>query len=425
MKVLWFSNSPANSDEYFNKQLAGTGGWLKALDRALQDEVDLHIAFYYKRYDCESFQYGKTQYYPIPQYKNTFGKLIQRVSNHVIDTEHLHIYLKLINEIEPDIIHIHGTENPFGCIIQQIKIPVVISIQGNITVYLHKYCSGIESKYLKTKNIDTSDLKTLILPYAFENSRNEFIRMQMREENNMKNCKYVIGRTDWDKRISRILSPARQYFHNDEILRDKFYQTIWTPNTRHNLTLFTINGNTYYKGFETICLALYELNKLGIDCEWRVAGIKDNDLIVKVVKKMIKSKYPQNNLKLLGNLTDNDLITALLEADIYVMPSHIENSPNNLCEAMIIGMPCISTFVGGSGSLLSDGCEGLLVQDGDPWAMAGAILELKEDKSRAIAMGKNARKRALQRHNKDKIVNELIMIYKNIINNGCAINRNN
>jgi len=415
MKILWFSNTPANGDEYFNRKLAGTGGWMKSLDKALHHKVELHIAFYHNQ-DIESFSYENTRYYTIPKYKNLFGKIKERALNEVIDTEHLPIYLDLIDKIKPDVIHIHGTENPFGCIIQQTDIPVIVSIQGNITVYLHKYCSGIESEYLKLKNINVSDIKTMFLPHSFDKSRNKFIKMQRREEKNLKHCRYIMGRTDWDRRISRILAPKRHYFHIDEILRGNFYHAKWTPKDRQKIILHTTNSNNFYKGFETICLTLHELDKLGIDCEWRVAGINKNDLIVKVVKRKIKNKFSQKNLKLIGRLTENDLIEKLLEADIYVMPSHIENSPNNLCEAMILGMPCIATFAGGTGSLLRDGHEGILVQDGDPWALAGAVLELKEDLKEAVFFGKNARKRALIRHDKGKIVHNLIEIYQSVSN---------
>ena len=414
MKLLWFSNTPANADEYLNRELSETGGWLKSLDKAFQDKVDLHIAFYHDQ-NIGSFRYGNSQYYPIPKYINLFGQAKKRALNEVIGNEHLHIYLNLIAKIKPDIIHIHGTENPFGCIINQTDIPVIVSIQGNITVCLHKYCSGIESKYLKLKNTNISDIKTLVLPHSFKKSRNKFIKMQRREEKNLKHCRYIIGRTSWDRRISRVLAPERSYFHNDEILRDNFYHAKWLPRIRKKIILHTTNSNKFYKGFETLCLALYELNKLGIDCEWRVPGINDNDLIVKVVKKKINNKFPQKNLKLLGRLTERDLIEKLLEADIYVMPSHIENSPNNLCEAMILGMPCIATFAGGTGSLLKDGHEGILIQDGDPWVMTGAVLELKEDYNRAILLGENARMRALNRHDKDRIVNELNDIYEKIL----------
>lgn len=414
IKVLWFSNTPANSDEYFNRELSGTGGWLKSLDRAVQDKVDLHIAFYHNQ-NSDSFRYGSTQYYPIPRFNNLFDKLKQKAFNEVIDTEHLPVYLDLINRINPDIIHIHGTENPFGCIVENTDVPVVVSIQGNMTVYLYKYCSGIESKYLRVRGVHNPDIKSLLFPKSFKNHRNTFIKMQLREEKNLKNCKYIIGRTDWDRRISRVLAPERDYFRNDEILRDNFYYSEWTPKQRQKLLLHTTNNNTFYKGFETICLALHELNKLGVYCEWRVAGISYNDLIVKVVKKKLKNSFPNKNLKLLGRLVGDDLIKKMLEADIYVMPSHIENSPNNLCEAMILGMPCIATFAGGTGSLLRDGHEGILIQDGDPWAMAGATLELRENYERAVVLGRNARQSALKRHDKEKITNDLIRTYDTIL----------
>jgi glycosyltransferase involved in cell wall biosynthesis len=113
-------------------------------------------------------------------------------------------------------------------------------------------------------------------------------------------------------------------------------------------------------------------------------------------------------------LNERELIEKLKEAHIYIMPSHIENSSNSLCEAMILGMPCIATYAGGTGSILKDGEEGILIQDGDPWAMAGAILELYRNKELSIKYGINARNRALKRHDKNKIVNDLLEIYKNI-----------
>ena len=74
-----------------------------------------------------------------------------------------------------------------------------------------------------------------------------------------------------------------------------------------------------------------------------------------------------------------------------------------------------STFVGGAGSLLTDKVEGILIQDGDPWSMAGAILELHRNPVWAKQLGTNARTRALERHNKEKIVSDLIEIYSSVI----------
>jgi glycosyltransferase involved in cell wall biosynthesis len=99
------------------------------------------------------------------------------------------------------------------------------------------------------------------------------------------------------------------------------------------------------------------------------------------------------------------------------MPSYIENSPNNLCEAMILGMPCVATFAGGTGSLLKDGEEGILIQDGDPYVLAGAILELKNYPEKAVEMSQKARASALKRHNVESVTEQYLNIYREIIEN--------
>ena len=412
MKVLWFSNTKANADEYFNSQLKGTGGWLKSLDTELQSRVKLHIAYHSGSYNCDQFKYKKTAYYPIQIYKNSFEKYYSLIRNTVLNEEFIIAYIGIINAVKPDIIHIHGTENPFGCIIGKVDIPVVVSIQGNLTVYSHKYYSAIGKNFLKITKRGKHFFST-----SFATGYNRQVKMSKVEQANLFKCEQIIGRTDWDYRITRVLAPDSNYHHVDEILRREFYNNEWNNNynNKSELVIFTTNSNHSYKGFETICESVLLLNKVGFNIEWRVAGIEKNDLIVEVVKKKLQKKYPKTGLRLLGRLSSKELVENLLESNVYVMPSHIENSPNSLCEAMILGMPCIATFVGGVGSLITDKKEGLLIQDGDPWAMAGAILEMANNPKQAIQLGKNAREVALTRHNKEKIVTDLLAVYKNIM----------
>ena len=152
-----------------------------------------------------------------------------------------------------------------------------------------------------------------------------------------------------------------------------------------------------------------------LKCEWRIAGISENDLIVKLAKRKLGKCFPTKGLVLLGSLTESDLVKKMSEANVYVMVSHIENSPNNLCEAMILGMPCISTYVGGCGTLIDDKYNGIFVQSGDPWALAGSIIELAKNGDFALKLGLNAKADALIRHNREKIANELLKIYGEII----------
>jgi len=414
IKVLWFCNTPANADGYFDAELRNTGGWLKALDQALQNHVELHIAFY-MQYD-KSFKFKESYYYPIKTNQSLLRKVFDRFFSYVSYKEDLRKYLDIIDTVKPDIIHIHGTEAPFTCIIPQVKIPMVVSIQGITTVVLHKYFSGFEKRYLKLINRKTLSLKDVFFPETFATDYRWYVKIQKLEEKNLKLVHNIIGKTDWDKRITRILAPGSDYFHEDRVLRDSFYHREWMPHFGDKIYIHTTNSNNYYKGFETMCQALTELVNIGVNCEWRVAGIGSDDTIVKVARKKLKNKYPKKGLVLMGKIDEDALIENLLKSDIFVMTSHIENNANSLSEAMILGIPCISTFVGGTGSLIKDGEEGILIQSGDPWGMAGAILELVNDKEKAAKLGNNARKTALVRHDKDKIIKDLLITYDKVIN---------
>jgi glycosyltransferase involved in cell wall biosynthesis len=416
MKILWFSNTPAQGIAFLSKEskIKGTGGWISALNEIMKNQVDLHIAFHYP-YKKDFFQHEGTKYYPVYT-GNIFYNLIKnKFFNDVPDNKYLDSYLKIINVVKPDIIHIHGTENSFLCILKHLKIPTVVSIQGNITVCNHKFFSGFNGRFLNRTNY--SSFKELILgSKSFKKSKSFLSKMAQIEQKRMKDIKYVIGRTDWDYRITRILSPNSKYFKGEELLRDTFYSNIWKNiyNKDEKLIVFTTNSNNYFKGLETVFHSITLLQEIGIDVEWRIAGIKVDGLIVSICNSFLGSSFPKSGYRLLGSLEEESLVQELMAAHIYVMPSHIENSPNNLCEAMILGMPCIATYAGGTGSLLKDGEEGILIQDGDPWAMAGAIVELRNDYDKALTFGKNARRQALLRHDKRTVLEQYLHVYRNV-----------
>jgi glycosyltransferase involved in cell wall biosynthesis len=82
---------------------------------------------------------------------------------------------------------------------------------------------------------------------------------------------------------------------------------------------------------------------------------------------------------------------------------------------MLAGIPVIASFAGGTGSLLRDGEHGVLLQDGDPYALAGAMREALEQPEKHAAMAAEGRKVAQRRHDPAAIVTEMIGRYKEII----------
>lgn len=417
MKILWFSNTPANGIRHFDNESV-KGGWLQSFDELIQDKIELHVAFYYPGH-FSSFKYGKTTYHPISRKNWKMFSVKATLFNTIVHKEDLGIYTAIIQKVQPDLIHIHGTENPFGYLLQAVDVPVVISIQGIINVYLHKFSIAFDDQNLNTNSKTIRDgVKHYLFRENFLNAKKVFRSMQKRESEILRNATHIIGRTSWDRRVTNILAPFSKYYHSDELMRISFYKNIWQARKAGDrFIIFTTNDNNPYKGFETICETVLLLNQLKFDVEWRVAGIASGDLIVKVVKKKLGKRFPFKNLILIGKQPEKTILQNLLDANLYVMPSHIENSPNNLCEAMMLGLPCLSTFAGGTESLLENNVTGILIQDGDPWSMAGSIVEIKANYEAAIARGKRAREAALIRHDHNRNIENLLGIYTSIIHN--------
>lgn len=410
MKVLWFSLSPGLADAYLNNNYEGIG-WVKSLERNVQDKVALSVAFYHHA-DIAPFNYGATRYYPIKQYhRGKLSKIFRRLTNGIEPDTDVNAFLKIIEDVKPDLIHIHGTEGPFGLIQKYTDIPTVISIQGTITVYRYKFFSRISY----TDILKYSYFKSFLLSRSFLNTYKVFAKLADREQKIYSCSRNFIGRTAWDRRVTKILAPAAKYYHNDEILRDAFYKNEYQYNKSERLILFTTTWLNIYKGLETVldCANLLDANNL--DYEWHVAGLKPSDEVVKIAAKNTKRPISKN-IRFMGMLSPDSLAQALLKAGIYVMASHIENSPNSLCEAQMLGLPCIATNAGGTNTLLEDGKDGILIQDGDPYAMAGAVLEMNENYDQAIVYGKNARQKAQLRHNQEKITDDLLKIYDAVLN---------
>jgi glycosyltransferase involved in cell wall biosynthesis len=78
-------------------------------------------------------------------------------------------------------------------------------------------------------------------------------------------------------------------------------------------------------------------------------------------------------------------------------------------------MPCVAANTGGTPSILADGKEGLLIQPGEPWAMAGAIMETSSNYQRALEMADKAREKALFRHDPKRVVEQVLKAYKTLL----------
>lgn len=417
MRVLWFTNTPSLDAKYLNSKIIG-GGWIGSLEAELSkiQSIELGISFKVSNEDAKPSTINNSTYLPINNKStdNKFKKIFTRWQHKTEGEENIDRYLEIINQFKPEVIHIFGTESDFGLIIPRTKIPCIIHLQGNLTVINLKWFSGISAyEVFKYTN------KWLLLRgYGLYHDYFLNRKAAEREKRIYKGCHYFMGRTEWDRRLSSVLSPESRYFHCDEIMRSEFYLHHWQqPQTLNEYRILTTIRNNIYKGLETVyeTAVILQNNFPEYKITWEVVGILDMDEISAIINRKYKGRLNTNKIHFLGHLQENELISEMLKADLFVHPSHIDNSSNSVCEAMLLGMPIVATSAGGIPSLIHDKEEGLLVQDGDPYSMAGAINELITHRSSAMELGSSARKRAMIRHNPEKVVAELINIYSTVL----------
>jgi glycosyltransferase involved in cell wall biosynthesis len=107
-----------------------------------------------------------------------------------------------------------------------------------------------------------------------------------------------------------------------------------------------------------------------------------------------------------------DVFPILSNADLFVLPSLHEGSPNALIEAMAVGLPCIASSVGGVLDLIEDGQSGLLVPSADSEALKTAIHRVLTDQTLAEHLAKNAQLKIREMFNSNTSIQELEAVYR-------------
>ena len=125
----------------------------------------------------------------------------------------------------------------------------------------------------------------------------------------------------------------------------------------------------------------------------------------------------ESNIEFTGFLSANDLAKKISKVNVLVIPSSIENAPNSLAEAEIVGTPTIATFVGGNMDMLEHKKDGYLYCYNEPNMLAEYITCIFDSNELAISFSNSARTTSRNRHNPEKLEKMLLDIYREIINN--------
>lgn len=415
MRVLWIGGFGLKSLNDNNTSGYNGGGWLASLKKEIIkcSDVTLGIAFC-KEHCFQKVVQDNISYYVVPNYhKSRKDKYldfihIKDVTRDEIQWSHYENQLKMvIDDFKPDVIEIFGSEFYFSLAARVSKhIPTVLHFQGILSLSIYIFLPPGISKWqyiMSGKGLRGKYNNFQYLAY--------WQRSAYREKAVLKAVPHVIGRTDWDKQAIAVLNPNAKYHYGGEILRDVFYENK-ERTIPSKITISSTISFPTYKGYDVILKVANILkNELHLDFVWNVYGNINPDFM----EKQVGLRHEGVDVRLCGVASPTQLRDALLESTMYFHPSYTENSPNSVCEAQILGVPVVASRVGGTDSLVEHGKTGFLYPVTDPYIAAYYIMYLVDNPDVNIAIGKAAKQVATARHDKKKIVNELMETYQEMI----------
>ena len=411
MKVLWFEISVPGR---YKSEKAPVSGWQDSLEQIVRTckDIELTIAFEGTEGMLPKEVDG-VKYLPLVPHYSFWDKKYRNEANRWNRANKVvPLAVKCVEKVKPDVIHCFGTEWEFGQVARYTDIPVVIHMQGCIAPYndaLFPPGYSISDRILQA-GLNLNKQRHIWQRRNFNKTWADL------EHSNFKAVSNYMGRTEWDRQLVKLFHPDARYFHVEEALRPSFIDNAedWKPKEgNHKIRLMTTGCSSHWKGMDTLLKTAHVLKESGVDFEWLVAGSMAKQ---KEVERKEKLNFADNNVKILGFTGPDELRKLLLSSDIYVHTAYIENSPNSICEAQYLGLPVISTNVGGIPSLVIDGEEGKLVPANSCYNMAYEIISLAKDVNRQNKYSEATKLHARKRHDPCNILAQLLQCYMFLLN---------
>lgn len=329
-------------------------------------------------------------------------------------------WLQIKEEFRPDVVHIHGTEQPHGLAYLRAcgNERVVSSVQGLTSVYSSFYLSGLSLRDL-VRSFSFYDLLRLRL-LGFR--KLAFAFRGRLEEAHIRSLKNIIGRTSWDRAHSERLNSEICYHHVEETLRPEFYAGAWKYENCVPHTIFLSQAGYPIKGLHFLIRALPDVLKEFPDTQVFIGGgnilKKERGFLGgygKLCLKLMRERGIEDRLHFLGALSAEKMKEQYLSANVFVSPSTIENSPNSVCEAQILGTPLVASDVGGVLDLVEHKKTGFVYRSEESALLAYWIRHVFCLGKSAEAMGEAMQRVARERHDGRKNAETLLAVYRKIV----------
>ncbi|MES1021816.1 glycosyltransferase [Gloeocapsa sp. BRSZ] len=206
--------------------------------------------------------------------------------------------------------------------------------------------------------------------------------------------------------------------HRSGIDCDKFTFTPRYLRSNNSIQIITVGRLVEKKGIEYSIEAIAQLSQIHKNIHYYIIG--DGEL-KEELQHLIQYLGISHVVTLLGQRNQQEIIEFLNNSHIFVAPSvtaqdgNQEGIPNTLKEAMAMGLPVVATKHSGISELVEDGVSGFLVPERDADAIAQKLSYLIKHPETWADIGLAARKSVEAQYEIQKLNNELVDIYQNLL----------
>lgn len=394
MNVLWVCDVvlPEFCDIFGIKKTV-IGGWMSGALTELEQYPDINIGLCCPIIDEKRMKDGVFKGYSFYSFK--FDTNGQKLDKSLINR-----FEEIIDEFQPDVVHIWGTEYVhslammLACRNKDIIDRALVYIQGLVSIYARHYLVGLPEKLVLQKKNGYMTLK---------DEAQEFAMRGKNEIDTIIQAKYIAGRTDWDKACSLEYNSRANFFFMPEILRKIFYvkSQTWDYEKCNKYQIFISQAHYPIKGFHFMIEALELIKRTYSDVKVRIGG---NSCVIvdeyenrspygEYIYKRINELGLSDNVQFLGKLDEIEMVREYQAANVVVCCSTIENSSNSICEASLIGTPVVASFVGGTHNLVEHDKTGFLYDVNAPYMLAYYVKQIFGDKDKSVNFSQEAYKK--------------------------------
>lgn len=411
--IIWLCNTLVpEAAEYFGVRSSKPESWISAVYNDIKNNADISLVYLFPtRGDCKEAELDGVNFISYSEHNPN--------SYYEIQVEE---FRRLLEKNKPSVIHIFGTEMPHSyamtkaCEEAGLIDHLVVSIQGLVSIYAKHYTAYLPYDVVKKRTV-----RDLIKKDSILKQKDGFIQRGQYEEMTLRMVKHVIGRTEWDRVCVERINTSVHYYHCNETLRKAFYGNRWNSEKAEKHTVFLSQWYSPIKGLHLLLEAVGELVTEYPDLKIFTTG--DSFIPTNWKEKLKLSEYKkyclglikqyglEGKIEFLGYLNEEEMCKTFLRSNVFICPSSIENSPNSVGEAMLLGMPIVAADVGGMKSILKEN-EGFLYPADAPYMMAYFMRQVFDGNVEKMCL--KAREHALQTHDPEKNMDTLLSIYNEI-----------